>query len=138
MDANMADALAVIDRHVDADLFPVVALGDWPATSFIAEAIERGVSGVIAGRDPDWQAALALACRLFAQHRELRGAFARRATIERANGILMERHSLKAEEGFAMLRHEARSSNRKLGDVAAAIVDGRSLLPAIPLRMSSP
>ena len=49
--------------------------------------------------------------------------------IERAKGILMERHDTNESLAFEMLRAHARSANRKLVDIAAAVVDGRALLP---------
>jgi ANTAR domain len=51
------------------------------------------------------------------------------AVTERAKGILMERHSVGEAAAFDMLRAHARTSNRKLVDVAAAVVDGHALLP---------
>ena len=48
---------------------------------------------------------------------------------ERAKGILMERHSVDEAAAFEMLRDHARGANRKLVDIAAAVVDGHALLP---------
>ena len=69
------------------------------------------------------------ATRRFAEYHDLEGAFGRRATIERAKGILMERHSVDDTAAFDMLRHQSRTANRKLVDIAAAVVDGHPLLP---------
>jgi AmiR/NasT family two-component response regulator len=66
----------------------------------------------------------------FAECHELRGAFGRRALTERAEGILMERHSIDEYDAFEMLREQARVDNRKLIDLAAAVVDGHRLLPS--------
>jgi len=41
----------------------------------------------------------------------------------------MERHAIDDATAFAMLRDHSRDANRKLFDVAAAVVDGRRLLP---------
>jgi response regulator NasT len=41
----------------------------------------------------------------------------------------MERHSVNEEAAFELLRAQARTSNRKLVDVASAVVDGHALLP---------
>jgi AmiR/NasT family two-component response regulator len=67
--------------------------------------------------------------RRFAEYHELEGAFGRRALTERAKGILMERHSVDETAAFEMMRDESRSANRKLIDVATAVVDGHRLLP---------
>jgi response regulator NasT len=41
----------------------------------------------------------------------------------------MERHAANEDEAFEMLRTHARSTNRKLIDIATAVVDGHRLLP---------
>ena len=40
----------------------------------------------------------------------------------------MARHGLTADEAFAMLRDHSQRSGRKVGDVAAAVVDSHLLL----------
>ena len=60
------------------------------------------------------------------------GAFGRRALIERAKGILMERHAVDEGHAFEMLRAHSRSTNRKLTTIAEAVVDGHRLLPRGP------
>jgi response regulator NasT len=49
--------------------------------------------------------------------------------IERAKGILMERHMIDDRAAFAMLRDHARNRGRKVVDVATAVVEGHPLLP---------
>jgi response regulator NasT len=49
--------------------------------------------------------------------------------IERAKGIVMERHSVDETAAFELLRDHARSSNRRVLDVARAVIDGHGLLP---------
>ena len=44
----------------------------------------------------DWQSSIDIVLRRFAEFHDLEGAFGRRALIERAKGILMERHSTDA------------------------------------------
>jgi AmiR/NasT family two-component response regulator len=41
----------------------------------------------------------------------------------------MERHSIDEDIAFLLLRDQSRRSNRKLIDVAQAVVEARSLLP---------
>ena len=43
--------------------------------------------------------------------------------IEQAKGVLMRDHQCDAEEAFEMLRHASQHTNRKVRDVAAAIVN---------------
>ena len=59
----------------------------------------------------------------------LRRALASRDVIGQAKGVLMERHSLDDREAFELLRSHARANNRKLVDVAGAVVEGHLLLP---------
>jgi AmiR/NasT family two-component response regulator len=44
----------------------------------------------------------------------------------------MERHSVDEASAFKLLREQSRSTNRKLVDVASAVVDGHRLLPKQP------
>ncbi|MEX0674921.1 MAG: ANTAR domain-containing protein [Gaiellaceae bacterium] len=77
----------------------------------------------------EWQSSIDIVLRRFAEYQDLEGAFGRRALTERAKGILMERHSVDESQAFEMLRNHARATNRKLLDVATAVVDGHRLLP---------
>ncbi len=53
--------------------------------------------------------------------------------LDRAGqGHLMERHSIDEEGAFEMLRDRSRSDNRKVVDLAGAVVDGHRLLPKAP------
>ena len=74
----------------------------------------------------------------FAEYHELEGAFGRRALTERAKGILMERHGIDEASAFGLLHEHSRVSNRKLIDLATAVVDGHQLLPRQPHAPSPP
>jgi AmiR/NasT family two-component response regulator len=80
----------------------------------------------------DWQSSIDIVLRRFTEYHDLEGAFGRRALIERAKGILMERHSIDETGAFELLRNRSRTDNRKLLDLAAAVVDGHRLLPKLP------
>jgi AmiR/NasT family two-component response regulator len=77
----------------------------------------------------DWQSSIDIVLRRFAEYQDLEGAFGRRALTERAKGILMERHAIDDAGAFDLLREHSRITNRKLIDLAAAVVDGHRLLP---------
>ena len=62
---------------------------------------------------------------------QLETALARRALIERAKGILMERHGLDERAAFELLREHARSQSRTVLSVAQAVADGHALLPKV-------
>jgi response regulator NasT len=49
--------------------------------------------------------------------------------IERAKGILMERHSVDDRRAFELLRDHSRSGGRRVVDVAQSVLDGHALLP---------
>ena len=104
-----------------------------PDPNFLREASKRGVFAYITDAEgEDWQSSIDIVLRRFAEYHDLEGAFGRRAITKRAKGILMERHSVDEAIAFEMLRDQARAANRKLIDVAAAVVDGHRLLPKQP------
>ena len=86
----------------------------------------------------DWQSSIDIVLRRFAEYHDLEGAFGRRALTERAKGILMERHAIDEAGAFELLREHSRASNRKLIDLATAVVDGHRLLPKQPQAPSPP
>ena len=123
-------ALELIERIVQEAACPVIVLIHAPDPDFVKEASKRGVFAYISDADAgDWQSSIDIVLRRFAEYHDLEGAFGRRAVTERAKGILMERHSVDEATAFEMLRDHARAANRKLVDIAAAVVDGHALLP---------
>ena len=126
-------ALGLIDQIVREAACPVIAILETDDRDFINEAAKRGIFAYIADGDAEQlQSSLDIVLRRFAEFQNLEGAFARRALIERAKGILMERHDVDERAAFELLRTHSRSTNRKLADIANAVVDGRSLLPGPP------
>jgi AmiR/NasT family two-component response regulator len=123
-------ALDLIERIVQEAACPVIVLIHASDPNFVKEASKRGVFAYISDADAgDWQGSIDIVLRRFAEYHDLEGAFGRRAVTERAKGILMERHSVDETTAFEMLRDHARAANRKLVDIAAAVVDGHALLP---------
>jgi AmiR/NasT family two-component response regulator len=133
-------ALRLISEAVERSSGPVIAhIGNngGPEPGFVARAAELGVSAYVStGKPEDVQAAIEVALRrhresseLSERVEELEGALDRRVTIERAKGILMERHSVDDGAAFELLREHARSSGRRVAAVAAAVVEGHALLP---------
>ena len=109
---------------------PVIALIHSSDSEFVREASKRGVFAYINDSEvDDWQSSIDIVLRRFAEYHDLEGAFGRRALTERAKGILMERHFIDEAAAFEMLRDDSRASNRKLIDIATAVVDGHRLLP---------
>jgi response regulator NasT len=127
---SSAHALELIDRIVREAACPVIVLIHARDSDFVKEASKRGVFAHISDADvEDWQSSIDIVLRRFAEYQDLEGAFGRRALIERAKGILMERHGIDEPSAFEMLRERSRTDNRKLVDLATAVVDGHRLLP---------
>ena len=126
-------ALKLIERIVKQAFCPVILLIHEPNPGFIREASRRGIFAYITDgeseEDADWQSSIDIVLRRFTEYHDLQGAFGRRAVTERAKGILMERHAVGDDAAFELLRSHARTSNRKLIDVATAVADGHALLP---------
>ena len=131
---SSAHALDLIQKIVQEAACPVILLIHEPDPGFVREASKRGIFAYITDGDKEddafeWQNAIDIVLRRFAEYHDLEGAFGRRAVTERAKGILMERHAVAEDAAFELLRTHARSTNRKLFDVATAVVDGHALLP---------
>ena len=123
-------ALQLIDKIVHEAACPVIALLHAPDPEFVTEAAKRGVFAYIDDTEPGaWRNAIEIVLLRFAEYHNLEGAFGRRAVTERAKGILMERHSIGEAQAFELLRTQARNGNRKVVEIAQAIVDGHTLLP---------
>jgi AmiR/NasT family two-component response regulator len=130
-------ALDLIDEIVQEASCPVIALMEVAEPDFISRAAEKGIYAYVQPVTAETvQAALEVAIRRHADVErlneevdELEGALRRRAVIERAKGILMERHSIDERTAFELLRRHARANNRKLAEVARAINEGHLLLP---------
>ena len=126
-------ALGLIEKIVQEAACPVILLIHAPDPAFVKQASKRGIFAYVTDAEAqDWQSSIDIVLRRFAEYHDLEGAFGRRALTERAKGILMERHSVSEGAAFEMLRNESRTANRKLVDVAGAVVDGHRLLPKNP------
>lgn len=137
-------ALELISEIVREASCPVIALLSTEDPSYVREAAKRGVFAyIVDSRPDDLQSAIDITLQRFAEYHSLQGAFGRRATIEQAKGILMERHAIDAGRAFEMLRDHSQHNGYKLVDVAQAIVDSHLLLqpslaqPAAPSDLSA-
>jgi response regulator NasT len=138
LDGDDEHGLALISETVEFASGPVlVSVREAESPRTIARAADMGIAGYVDSWAPeDVQGAIDVAIR---RHREeqrlhekvaqLESALERRALIERAKGILMERHRCDERGAFELLREHARSTNRTVLDVAQAVLDGHALLP---------
>ena len=124
-------ALEEITEIVREAACPVIALIDAEDPSYVHEAAKRGVFAyvVLDGEEAaELQGALDITLRRFAEFQNLQGAFGRRAIIEQAKGILMERNHIDAEAAFAMLKSHSQQTGQKLSEVAQALTQTHLLL----------
>jgi response regulator NasT len=130
-------ALALIGEAVEYASGPVIAQVPDADVDFLSRAAERGISAYVESMDPESiQGAIEVAVRRYREAsrlhekvEQLEGALERRGLIERAKGILMERHGCDERQAFDLLRDHSRSTGRRVVDVAQAVLDGHSLLP---------
>ena len=97
---------------------------------FINQAAALGIFAHIAHAEHpngELQASIAIVLRRFAEYHDLQGAFGRRAITERAKGILVRRHSIDEQHAFTMLRERARTTQRKLVDIAESVIASHPL-----------
>jgi response regulator NasT len=126
-------ALELVQEIVDEGICPVIVQTDGDDPEFAARAAERGAFGFSSPVEANaLQAAIEVAVRRFDELEELteqvenlEGAIRRRAIVERAKGVTMERENIDERRAFEVLRERARSSNRTLVDVAQAVLDER-------------
>ena len=122
-------ALEMIDKIVHEAACPVIALLHDGDPDFVNEAAKRGIFAHVTDDDAgELQSTLDIALRRFAEYHNLEGAFARRATIERAKGILMATHSIDEQQAFDLLRTQSQQSGIRLIDLAEAVVHSHRLL----------
>ena len=133
-------ALALIGEAVEFASGPVIAQMPDADVDFLARAAEAGISAYAESMDPEAiQGAIEIAVRRYRDRarlsekvEQLEGALERRGIIERAKGILMERHSVSEREAFELLRDQSRADGKRVVEVAQAVVDGHALLPRDP------
>jgi response regulator NasT len=133
-------ALALIGEAVEYASGPVIAQLPDADVDFLSRAAQRGISAYVESMDPESvQGAIEVAVRRYREasslHEkvdQLEGALARRGVIERAKGILMERHGVGERQAFELLRDHSRTSGRRVVEVAQAVLDGHALLPKRP------
>lgn len=133
-------ALDLIGEIVHEAACPVIAMLSMADAAYVREAAKRGIFASVFHDDPDeLRDAIEIALHRFADYNNLQAAFARRAAIEQAKGILMSRNAMSSDQAFASLREYAGRNRVKIADVAAAVVQSHGLLlPEPPEEEASP
>jgi two-component system, response regulator / RNA-binding antiterminator len=116
---------------------PIAMFVDQSDDAMIGAAIDAGVSAYVVDglRKDRVKPILDLAIRRFnafarmqAELDEARTALADRKTIDRAKAILMQTRSLSEPDAYALLRSTAMNQNKRIADVAGALITAHSLL----------
>ena len=132
-----AHALDMISEIVREASCPVIALLESDDPVWVNEAAKRGIFAyIVDGRAEEMQSTIDITLRRYAEYSNLEGAFARRAVIERAKGIMMARQSIDERRAFELMRSQSQRSGQKLFDIAKAVVDSHLLL--VPPERSTP
>lgn len=137
VDDDDEHALDLIEEICEYARGPIIVLLGSHDPNFVRSAAERGIDAFARPQfEEEVQGAIELAMkrhgdrqRLSEQVEQLESALERRGTIERAKGILMERHGVDERGAFELMRQQARSSNRRVVELAHAVADGHPLLP---------
>lgn len=116
---------------------PIVMFTEDNDTSHVRDAIASGVTAyVVAGLAPERvKPVLEVAMARFEHEEQLRGELAQarsqlaeRKVVDRAKGLLMQRHQIGEPEAYARIRKAAMDKGLKMADIAQRIVDAADLL----------
>jgi AmiR/NasT family two-component response regulator len=130
-------ALDMISEIVREASCPVIALLESDDPVWVNEAAKRGIFAyIVDGRAEEMQSTIDITLRRYTEYANLEGAFARRAVIERAKGIMMARQSIDENRAFELMRSQSQRSGQKLFDIAKAVVDSHLLL--VPPERTTP
>ena len=133
----LVDGIEAAERITQARPIPIILLTAYSEAQLVERAAQANLSAYLMKpvSEEDLLPALTLALTRFNQfqalHREvvdLREALEARKVIEKAKGILMRRLDLTEEEAFRRLQRQSQEGNRKLAQVAEAIVVADQML----------
>jgi two-component system, response regulator / RNA-binding antiterminator len=133
-DRDVLDALTLASNPADR---PVAMFVDRSDDGVMRAAIDAGVSAYVVGglsRErirPVLNAAVArfhMVARLRSELAATKAALEERKVVDRAKGLLMKAKGIGEDEAYALLRRAAMDQNRKLGEVAAALITAAELL----------
>jgi two-component system, response regulator / RNA-binding antiterminator len=116
---------------------PIVLFTDDSDTSHVRDAIAAGVTAyVVSGLAPERVKPVLEVAQARFEHEEklrqeladARTQLADRKVVDRAKGILMQRHQIGEPEAYARIRKAAMDKGMKMADIAQRIVDAAELL----------
>jgi two-component system, response regulator PdtaR len=133
----VADGIEAAQQITRARPIPIILLTAYNEAELVERAAQANISAYLMKpvAEEDLLPAITLALIRFRQFEalrrevsDLREALEARKIIERAKGILVRRLDLTEEEAFRRLQKQSQDSNRKLAEVAEAIVMADRLL----------
>ncbi|MGC8780168.1 MAG: ANTAR domain-containing response regulator [Anaerolineae bacterium] len=125
------DGIEAAQQITRARPIPIILLTAYNETELVERAAQANISAYLMKpvAEEDLLPAITLALTRFRQFEalrrevnDLREALEARKVIERAKGILMRRLNLTEEEAFRRLQKQSQDTNRKLAQVAEAII----------------
>ena len=125
------DGIEAAERITAARPIPIILLTAYNETQLVERAARANISAYLMKpvAEDDLHPAIALALarfRAFESLRrevaDLRDALEARKGVEKAKGILMRRLDLSEEDAFKRLQKQSQDTNRRLAEVAEAIV----------------
>lgn len=133
MDIKMPvmDGIEAAERITQARPIPIILLTAYNETQLVERAARANISAYLMKpvAEEDLHPAITLALTRFQEFEslrrevaDLREALEARKVVEKAKGILMRRLDLSEEEAFRRLQKQSQDTNRKLSEVAEAIV----------------
>ncbi len=131
------DALEQVSVASEAQSRPVAMFVDRSDDEMTQAAVAAGLSAYVVGElqperiKPVLQTAIARFQMMSQMRNELEAAkqaLADRKTVDRAKGMIMRARGVSEEEAYALLRKTAMSQNRKVIDVAQALLTASDLL----------
>ena len=139
MDINMPrmDGIQAARLIKDRAMVPVVVVSGYSEEGLIDGAAEAGVLSYLVkpvtkhNLAPAIEVALknhAQLCQAREETQRLKQALEDRKLIERAKGILMDRHNLGEQEAMRKLQQMSSEKNRKMAEMAEMIIDASRLL----------
>lgn len=115
----------------------ILFLSSFNEQELVEQASETGALAYLMKpfRKEDLEPALVMAVRRFRQMQaqkkeidELKETLETRKLIERAKGILMDRHHMSEEEAFKRIHFQARNQNKKMREIAQSIITAADLI----------
>ncbi len=125
------DGIEAAERITQARPIPIILLTAYSETQLVERAARANISAYLMKpvAEDDLLPAITLALTRFKEFEslrrevaDLREALEVRKLVEKAKGILMRRLDLTEEEAFRRLQKQSQDTNRRLAEVAEAIV----------------